>query len=65
MDVGSSAWAARADRVGVVDAPVTGGPHNAAAGSLTPFVGETDEQIGPFRHAIKHLPLALQSSIPS
>gem|GEM_PF-5674310 len=22
-------------------------------------------QIGPFRHAAKHLPLALQSSIPS
>jgi 2-hydroxy-3-oxopropionate reductase len=31
--------------VAVVDAPVSGGPHNAAAGSLTLFVGGTDDAV--------------------
>jgi 2-hydroxy-3-oxopropionate reductase len=31
--------------VDVVDAPVSGGPHNAASGTLTLFVGGTDEAV--------------------
>jgi 2-hydroxy-3-oxopropionate reductase len=31
--------------VHVVDAPVSGGPHNAAAGALTLFVGGADETV--------------------
>ena len=35
--------------VGVVDAPVSGGPHNAAAGELTLFVGGTDHTVSRVR----------------
>ena len=35
--------------VGVVDAPVSGGPHNAAAGELTLFVGGTDAAVARVR----------------
>lgn len=35
--------------VEVVDAPVSGGPHNAAAGELTLFVGGTDEAVARAR----------------
>jgi 3-hydroxyisobutyrate dehydrogenase-like beta-hydroxyacid dehydrogenase len=40
--------AARHD-VGVVDAPVSGGPHNAAAGELTLFVGGADDTVAHVR----------------
>ena len=33
----------------VVDAPVSGGPHNAAAGELTLFVGGTDDAVAKVR----------------
>jgi 3-hydroxyisobutyrate dehydrogenase-like beta-hydroxyacid dehydrogenase len=36
---------AAAHDVDVVDAPVSGGPHNAAAGELTLFVGGTDHTV--------------------
>ncbi|OBB70143.1 6-phosphogluconate dehydrogenase [Mycobacterium sp. 852014-50255_SCH5639931] len=39
------ALAARADGVDVVDAAVSGGPHDIAAGRLTLFVGGTDEAV--------------------
>jgi 2-hydroxy-3-oxopropionate reductase len=35
--------------VGVVDAPVSGGPHNAASGALTLFVGGTDDALARLR----------------
>jgi 2-hydroxy-3-oxopropionate reductase len=35
--------------VDVVDAPVSGGPHNAAAGALTLFVGGTEEAVARVR----------------
>ena len=35
--------------VEVVDAPVSGGPHNAAAGALTLFVGGTDDTVARVR----------------
>jgi 2-hydroxy-3-oxopropionate reductase len=35
--------------VGVVDAPVSGGPHNAAAGALTLFVGGADDALARVR----------------
>jgi 2-hydroxy-3-oxopropionate reductase len=35
--------------VDVVDAPVSGGPHNAAAGALTLFVGGADETVARVR----------------
>jgi 2-hydroxy-3-oxopropionate reductase len=38
--------------VAVVDAPVSGGPHNAAAGSLTLFVGGTDAAVTRVRPAL-------------
>ncbi|MGA8330955.1 MAG: NAD(P)-dependent oxidoreductase, partial [Mycobacterium sp.] len=43
--------AAQAARRGVevVDAPVSGGPHNAAAGALTLFVGGTDSAVARVR----------------
>lgn len=41
--------AARAGHIGVVDAPVSGGPHDAAAGALTLFVGGTDEAVAVAR----------------
>lgn len=39
------AIAARAGDVGVVDAPVSGGPHDIAAGRLTLFVGGADDTV--------------------
>jgi 3-hydroxyisobutyrate dehydrogenase-like beta-hydroxyacid dehydrogenase len=41
--------AARADDVDVVDAPVSGGPHDVAAGKLTLFVGGADEAVARLR----------------
>jgi 2-hydroxy-3-oxopropionate reductase len=38
--------------VEVVDAPVSGGPHNAAAGSLTLFVGGTGDAVARVRPAL-------------
>ncbi|MBO0884280.1 MAG: NAD(P)-dependent oxidoreductase, partial [Mycobacterium sp.] len=35
--------------IGVVDAPVSGGPHNAAAGALTLFVGGADDAVARVR----------------
>ncbi len=43
------AVAARAGDVGVVDAPVSGGPHDIAAGGLTLFVGGADETVARVR----------------
>jgi 2-hydroxy-3-oxopropionate reductase len=40
---------ARPFGVEVVDAPVSGGPHNAAAGALTLFVGGTDDAVARVR----------------
>ncbi|BBY24554.1 NAD(P)-dependent oxidoreductase [Mycobacterium stomatepiae] len=39
------AIAAHTDRVEVVDAPVSGGPHDIAAGTLTLFVGGADDAV--------------------
>ncbi len=39
------AIAARSDDVDVVDAPVSGGPHDIAAGKLTLFVGGADDAV--------------------
>ncbi|MBV9722351.1 MAG: NAD(P)-dependent oxidoreductase [Mycobacterium sp.] len=38
--------------VEVLDAPVSGGPHDAAAGSLTLFVGGTDDAVARVRPAL-------------
>ncbi len=38
--------------VEVLDAPVSGGPHNAAAGALTLFVGGADEALAKVRPAL-------------
>lgn len=43
------AIAARATGVDVLDAPVSGGPHNAAAGALTLFVGGADAAVARLR----------------
>ncbi|OBI61623.1 6-phosphogluconate dehydrogenase [Mycobacterium sp. E796] len=43
------AIAARAADVGVVDAPVSGGPHDIAAGMLTLFVGGADAAVNRVR----------------
>jgi len=43
------AIAARAGNVDVIDAPVSGGPHDIAAGKLTLFVGGADEAVGRVR----------------
>jgi 3-hydroxyisobutyrate dehydrogenase-like beta-hydroxyacid dehydrogenase len=43
------AIAARADHVDVVDAPVSGGPHDIAAGNLTLFVGGADDAVAHVR----------------
>jgi 3-hydroxyisobutyrate dehydrogenase-like beta-hydroxyacid dehydrogenase len=40
---------ARADDVGVVDAPVSGGPHDIATGKLTLFVGGADDTVARVR----------------
>ncbi|ORV51491.1 6-phosphogluconate dehydrogenase [Mycobacterium florentinum] len=46
------AIAARADHVEVVDAPVSGGPHDIAAGRLTLFVGGTDDAVARLRPVV-------------
>jgi 3-hydroxyisobutyrate dehydrogenase-like beta-hydroxyacid dehydrogenase len=46
------ATAAAPHPVGVVDAPVSGGPHDAAAGHLTLFVGGTDDDVTRVRPAL-------------
>ncbi|WAC94194.1 NAD(P)-dependent oxidoreductase [Mycobacterium sp. Aquia_213] len=43
------AIAARTGRVEVVDAPVSGGPHDIAAGKLTLFVGGADDAVDRLR----------------
>lgn len=43
------AVAARAGHIEVVDAPVSGGPHDIAAGTLTLFVGGTDGAVARVR----------------
>jgi 3-hydroxyisobutyrate dehydrogenase-like beta-hydroxyacid dehydrogenase len=43
------AIAARANAVDVVDAPVSGGPHDIAAGRLTLFVGGADDAVARLR----------------
>jgi 3-hydroxyisobutyrate dehydrogenase-like beta-hydroxyacid dehydrogenase len=43
------AIAARADEVDIVDAPVSGGPHDVAAGRLTLFVGGLDDTVARLR----------------
>lgn len=43
------AIADRADHVGVVDAPVSGGPHDIASGTLTLFVGGADDAVARAR----------------
>ncbi|MCV7091416.1 NAD(P)-dependent oxidoreductase [Mycobacterium interjectum] len=45
--------AARAGDVGVVDAPVSGGPHDIAAGGLTLFVGGADEAVARARTVLR------------
>ncbi len=44
--------AERATGVDVLDAPVSGGPHNAAAGALTLFVGGDDDAVARVRPAL-------------
>ena len=44
-----AAIAARADHVDVVDAPVSGGPHDVAAGEVTLFVGGADDAVARVR----------------
>jgi len=39
--------------VDVVDAPVSGGPHNAAAGALTLFVGGAEDAVARVRTVIR------------
>ncbi len=43
------AIAARTDGVDVIDAPVSGGPHDIAAGRLTLFVGGADDAVARVR----------------
>lgn len=43
------AIAARADAVEVVDAPVSGGPHDIAVGKITLFVGGADDTVARLR----------------
>ena len=47
--VESIAVGAASHHVEVVDAPVSGGPHNAASGTLTLFVGGADDAVGRVR----------------
>lgn len=44
--------AAAYDHVDVVDAPVSGGPHDIAAGHVTLFVGGDDDAVARARHAL-------------
>ena len=48
----STAEAIAARGVEVVDAPVSGGPHNAAVGTLTLFVGGADDAVAHVRPAL-------------
>lgn len=50
----AEALAARAEAAGVavIDAPVSGGPHDIAAGKVTLFVGGTPEAVGRVRPAL-------------
>jgi 3-hydroxyisobutyrate dehydrogenase-like beta-hydroxyacid dehydrogenase len=48
----AEAIAANADSVDVVDAPVSGGPHDIAAGHVTLFVGGSDEAVARARPAL-------------
>ena len=41
--------AARADGIDVIDAPVSGGPHDVTAGKLTLFVGGADDTVARLR----------------
>jgi 3-hydroxyisobutyrate dehydrogenase len=45
----AEAIAAAAPRIDVIDAPVSGGPHDVAAGHLTLFVGGSDDAVGRAR----------------
>lgn len=45
--------AARFDHVDVVDAPVSGGPHDIAAGSVTLFVGASEDALERARPALE------------
>lgn len=45
--------AERFDHVDVVDAPVSGGPHDIAAGSVTLFVGGADDAVARVRPALQ------------
>ncbi|HEY9264460.1 MAG TPA: NAD-binding protein, partial [Mycobacterium sp.] len=44
---------ARFDHVDVVDAPVSGGPHDIAAGSVTLFVGGSDDAVARVRPVLE------------
>lgn len=46
------AIAAEFSHIGVVDAPVSGGPHDIAAGEVTLFVGGSDEAVGRIRPVV-------------
>lgn len=48
------AIAAAAPRIDVIDAPVSGGPHDVAAGRLTLFVGGSDEGVARTRPVLAH-----------
>lgn len=45
--------AARCPAVDVIDAPVSGGPHNIAAGTLTVFVGGSDDAVARAHPALE------------
>lgn len=45
----AQAITAEAQAIGVVDAPVSGGPHDIAAGHVTLFVGGADDVVGQVR----------------
>jgi 3-hydroxyisobutyrate dehydrogenase len=45
----AQAIAAKSPGIGVVDAPVSGGPHNIAAGEVTLFVGGSDDDVANVR----------------
>jgi 3-hydroxyisobutyrate dehydrogenase-like beta-hydroxyacid dehydrogenase len=47
------AIAARTDAVDVVDAPVSGGPHDVAAGRITLFVGGAEEAVTRVRPVLR------------
>ncbi len=44
--------AGRADGIGILDAPVSGGPHDVAAGRITVFVGGDDDAVERARPAL-------------